>query len=313
MEHKKILALMAIARFESFSKAAEQLSVSQSLLSKQVTELESELGLRLLHRTGRGALLTPEGERLVQHGRRFEAMLQDAEEDVRALRDVPSGKVAIGISAAVGTTLTVPVLVEVRQTHPAIHLQLIEGISADVQEWLNTGRLDLAVAFDRTGSSALGSDEFLVEEELLLVSPVPMAQSTVEVAGASLQQLSFILTRPYSKLRNVIEAYTLGLGFELQPTAEVDSVPAMLGAVEAGLGHTILPFGAIRSALREGLVAAARLEPRLTRSLYLSQSTERVPTRAAKAVAAIVRRQTAALDAAHAWRPSARMLDRGKG
>lgn len=302
---------MTIAQFESFSKAAAQLSVSQSLLSKYVTELENELGLRLLHRTGRGALLTPEGERLVEHGRRIDVLLHEAEEDVRAMRDVPSGTVIIGISAAVGPTLTVPIVAQVRKRYPAIHLQLREGISADVQEWLNTGRLDLAVVFDRADAGSIPRDEFLVEEELLLVSPVNSVSLAVEVAGPTLQQFPFVLSRSGGKLRSVISAYTQKLGFELETVAEIDSVSALLGAVESGLAHTILPFGAIRPALEEGRVKAARLiDPGLTRSLYLVQSTERVPTRAAKMVAHIVREQAAALDAMNAWRPSDQMLDR---
>ena len=305
---------MAIARFESFSKAAAQLSVSQSLLSKQVTELEGELGLRLLHRTGRGALLTPEGERLVAHGHRIELQLQQAAEDVRAMRDVISGTVVIGISAAAGTTLTVPFLAQVCRVHPAIRLQLLEGISADVQEWLNTARLDLAVLFERTGASAIASDEFLAQEELLLVSPVADAPADSEVALASLQHLPFLLSRAGGKLRGVIDSYTRQSGFELHPIAEVDSVPSILAAVEDGLGHTILPFGAIRTALEARRVAATRLiDPGLTRTLYLAESTERVPTRAARAVAAIVRAQAAALDATQAWRPSAQMLSRPRG
>ncbi len=313
VEYKKIQALMAVARFENFSKAATQLSVSQSLLSKYITELESELGLRLLHRTGRGARLTPEGERLIEHGHRIETLMQHAEEDVRGMRERLSGTVILGISAAIGPTLTVPVLTQAHARHPAVHLQLVEGISADVQEWLNTGRLDLAVVFDRIGSSAIVREEFLVEEELLLVSPASFQRNSTTVPGVRLQHLPLLLSRPGGKLRSVIDAYTQALGFQLQPIAEVDSVMAMIGAVESGLGHAILPYGAIRASLDAGKVAVSHLvSPGLSRALYLTQSTDRVPTRAARAIADIVREQALALDVQGAWRPADRMLSSAK-
>lgn len=300
---------MAVARFENFSKAAAQLSVSQSLLSKYITELESDLGVRLLHRTGRGARLTPEGERMIEHGHRIETLMQHAEEDVRGMREVLSGTVILGISAAISPTLTVPVLARARERHPAVHLQLVEGISADVQEWLNTGRLDLAVVFDRIGSSAIVQEEFLVEEELLLVSPASFDRADASIPGAQLRHLPLLLTRPGGKLRGVIDAYTQALGFQLQPIAEVDSVMAMIGAVESGLGHTVLPYGAVRASLEAGKVSVSHLtNPGLRRALYLTQSTDRVPTRAARAIADIVRKQALALDAESAWRPADGML-----
>jgi DNA-binding transcriptional LysR family regulator len=84
---------------------------------------------------------------------------------------------------------------------------------------------------------------------------------------------------------------------------------AMIGAVESGLGHTVLPYGAVRASLEAGKVSVSHLtNPGLRRALYLTQSTDRVPTRAARAIADIVRKQALALDAESAWRPADGML-----
>lgn len=308
MDLKKIQALRVIADYESFSKAATHLSVSQSLLSKYVTELESELGVRLLHRNGRGAQLTPEGVRLVDYGRRIDALVMEAAAELRDMREMPAGTVVLGISSAIGATLTVPVVAAVRQLHPGIRLQVLEGTSAYVHEWLNTGRLDVAVVFDR--SSDVSSHESLVEEELLLASPPGQAPRGGRTSGADLARLPFVLTRAGSKLRSVIDAYTHRLGYLMQPVAEIDALTGLLGAVEAGLAHTILPYGALRASLAQGRIVASRIEsPALSRHIHLAVSTERVPTRAVRAVTAVVKQQVAALDAQGVWRPSDEMLE----
>lgn len=304
MQLKKILALKVIADYQSFSKAAVHLSVSQSLLSKYVTDLENEFGVRLLYRNGRGAQLTPEGIRLLDYTRRIENLISDASSELRGMSEVPSGTVVLGVSSAIGATLTIPVVAAVRRLHPSIHIQIADATSGYIHEWLNTGRLDLAVVFDTTSGSS--SHENLVEEELMLASPAAANPSGAAVcAGADLKDLPFLLTRHGSKLRGVVDGYTHDLGFQLSPVAEIDSLTALVDGVEAGLGHTILPFGALRVALRSGRLSARRIaSPALKRTIYLAVSTARVPTRAAKVVADIVKRQVAELDVQGVWRPA---------
>lgn len=313
MQLKKILALKVIADYQSFSKAAVHLSVSQSLLSKYVTDLEAEFGVRLLYRNGRGAQLTPEGIRLLDYTRRIENLISDAGAELRSMGEVPSGTVVVGLSSAIGATLTIPLLAAVRRLHPSIHIQIAEATSGYIHEWLNTGRLDLAVVFDTTSGSS--SHEDLVEEELLLASPVGAGRfSAAACTGDDLVGLPFLLTRRGSKLRGVVDGYTHDLGFQLNPVAEIDSLTALVDGVEAGLGHTILPFGALRAALKAGRLTASRIaNPALKRTIYLAVSTERVPTRAAKVVADLVKRQVAELDAQGVWRPCDEMLQAGVG
>ncbi|MBN9430573.1 MAG: LysR family transcriptional regulator [Burkholderiales bacterium] len=308
MELKKILALKVIANYENFSKAAVHLSVSQSLLSKYITDLETEFGVRLLYRNGRGAQLTPEGVRLLDYTQRIEDLIATAASDLRGMKEVPSGNVSVGLSSAVGATLTIPLLTAVRRLHPAIHMQIAEGISGYVNEWLNTGRLDLAVVFDK--SAGPSNHENLVREELLVVSPSGQRPGdAADCAGIALRELPFVLPGRSNKLRGVIDAYTHELGFLLKPVAEIDSLAAMIGAVEAGLGHTILPFGAVRAALKDGRVAVTRLAaPGLRRTIYLAASTERVPTRAVQVVADLIKRVSTELGEQGFWSPSDEML-----
>lgn len=307
MELKKILALKVIANYGNFSKAAVHLSVSQSLLSKYVTDLEDEFGVRLLYRNGRGAQLTPEGMRLLDYTRRIEDLIASAASDLRGMKEVPSGNVCVGLSSAVGATLTVPLLAAVRRLHPAIHMQIAEGTSGYVHEWMNTGRLDLAVVFDKDEGPS--SHENLAQEELLLVSPSQHRADTAAGTGTDLRELGFLLPGRSNKLRGLIDAYTHELGFQLKPVADVDSLATMIGAVEAGLGHTILPFGAVRAALKEGRVTVTRLAaPGLRRTIYLAASTERVPTRAVQVVADLIKRITADLERQGVWSPSDDML-----
>ena len=313
MDLKKIQAFRMVAEYENLSKAAVHLSVSQSLISKYLTDLETELSVRLLYRNGRGAQLTPEGERFLDYARRIDNLILEATSDIQAMKSNPRGTVVIGVSSAIGATLTIPLIKFVRERYPLIHIQIAEATSGYVHEWLNTGRIDIAVVFDKTRSDSL-AHENLTEEDLFLVTPRrhPSAPGVV-CPGIMLKALPFLLPSRANKLRVLVDAYTRNLGFEISPIAEIDSLhPLVLGVID-GLGHSILPYGAVRSEILNGRISASRIvSPPLKRMIHLATSTQRVPTSAARIVGGLIKTQVAELDKLGYWRPTDEMLDQGR-
>lgn len=304
---KKIHAFKLIAEYRNFSRAAVHLSVSQSLLSKYIIELESQLEVRLLHRNGRGVQLTPEGEKFLSYAIQLDDLLEEAIDEVKGMQLNYSGNVSVGISSAIGATLTIPVLKQLREKYPLIKIQLIEGISGYVHEWLNTGRIDMAVVFDVYKNDSV-THENLTKEDLLLVSP-PNEFIGPQVKGKKLAQLPFLLTGQTSKMRVLIDSYTSPLGFHLTPVAEIDSLLNLVKGVEAGIAHTILPYGAVCNALQQGKVKVSRItEPLFFRTIHLATSTQRTPTRAARIVASLIKSEVIRLADAGYWRPSDEML-----
>ncbi|MBK1779691.1 LysR family transcriptional regulator [Advenella sp. WQ 585] len=307
MNLKKIQAFTLIAQYHNFSRAAVHLSVSQSLLSKYVIELEADLGVRLLYRNGRGVQLTPEGEKFLSYARQLDSLLNEAIDEVKGMQNNPAGNVCIGLSSAIGASLTIPVLKHLREQYPLIKIQVIEGISGYVHEWLNTGRLDMAVVFDIYKNDTV-THENLTKEDLLLVSP-PGSTVTISTRGKELKNLPFLLTGQNSKMRLLIDTYTGKLGFHLTPIAEIDSLQNLIRGVEAGIGHTILPYGSIRTNLLNQTIQVSRItDPIFSRTIHLATSTQRTPTRAARIVADLIKLEVKKLAASDYWRPTDEML-----
>ena len=126
---------MRVAELGSFSKAALVLKTAQPALSRQVRALETELRANLLHRTGRGVVLTEAGQRLMEHGLGILELVARAREAVRASHDEPSGRLVVGIPPSLGQQLAVP-LVEM----------LIELVEVPDEEFYSMGANVLAIA-----------------------------------------------------------------------------------------------------------------------------------------------------------------------
>ena len=145
MELRQLEYFVAIAEAGSFSRAAERLSVTQPVLSRQIKALEQELGATLYSRTGRGIVLSEAGKLFEQHARGVLETAAGAKTALSALGAIPSGRVVIGMPPSVGAVLTAPLVREFRAAFPNVSLGVIEGFSGHVLEWLTNGRIDVAV------------------------------------------------------------------------------------------------------------------------------------------------------------------------
>jgi DNA-binding transcriptional LysR family regulator len=128
-----VSAFACVARHASFSRAAAELGVSPSALSQTVRNLESQLGLRLLHRTTRRVGLTEHGERFLQRVAPGLAQIDAAFEDLDALRDRPTGRLRINLPRIVAERLLLPRLADFMARYPDVHVELYhEGGFADL-------------------------------------------------------------------------------------------------------------------------------------------------------------------------------------
>jgi len=170
MDLKGLRAFCNVAEFGSFSRAATALGVAQSVLSRQVSALEIELGARLFYRTGRGATPTELGEAV--RGR-AKSLLADSEQlllDARGVRDNPAGNVDLGVVPAITHLLVGRLSARLRRDYPLIRLRVYEAYSGQIEDWLASGRVDIGL-FHRFGSGKARGAEKVLQSEQMLVSP----------------------------------------------------------------------------------------------------------------------------------------------
>jgi LysR family nitrogen assimilation transcriptional regulator len=155
MELKQLDYFLGVAESGSFSKAAIRLSVAQPILSRQIKLLESELGVELLYRNGRGVVVSEAGKVLETYARGVVGLVEKAQSEIGSLKAEPRGRVAIAMPPSIGWMLTGPLVVRCREAFPGILLHLAEGFSGHVAEWLSTGRVDIGVVYQAPRLSTL--------------------------------------------------------------------------------------------------------------------------------------------------------------
>jgi len=293
MEMRQLKYFVAVAEAGAFTKAAVILGIAQPALSRQIRELENELGVLLLIRNGRGAVLTDAGVKFLS---RAKMILDDAERaslEARSLKGRPMGLVSIGMPPSVGSVLSVPAVTEVRRLYPEIQLQLTEGYSGHIQEWLLSGRLDVGVLYVPQRHSELNLNRLATERLYLLGAPEVIESHLGDATSISFEEtlkLPLILpTRPHA-IRRLMDEVAVKKHTEFNLPIEVNAFLAVRDLIVRGHGVTILPVSNVLPEIESGkLKVVAVTEPELMQTVCLMTSTHHMPSLATTTVMQIIR------------------------
>ncbi|MDB5858284.1 MAG: transcriptional regulator, LysR family [Ramlibacter sp.] len=280
-------AFLAIAELGSLTRAALFLNSNQSLLSRHLNALERECSARLFNRTGRGVALSDVGQRIFPH---VKALLADAEQlemEIRGEAREPAGRVTIGSLPSITNPMVGRLFKELRATHPAIQLRILEGSSGQVEEWLSDGRVDIAILY-RYGKSAPEQEQVLATVDSYLIGAAgDRLTAAAEVPFTTLHDLPFILPGAPNGLRTALDAIARQERITLAPVIEADSLPLMRSTVAEARLYTVLPIHAVWSEVKEGRLQAAKIvSPQIQRMVAMATARSKGPARAVSAVAA---------------------------
>ena len=285
---KHLQSFVRVAELGSFSKAARVLDIAQPALSRQVRQLETDLRETLLLRNGRGVSLTDAGRRLFDHGVQILQQVSQAREDLGAERGAAVGHVTIGLPPSIGRRLTLPLIEAFRQHLPRARLTIVEGLSANIAEWIASGRADLGLLYN---PDALPDLEItpLQRERLCLVeraSPRGKRGTPKPLPLGELGSFPLILPERHQSIRRLLQTQATLAAVKLNVAWEVSSVPAIIDLVCAGVGYAVLNASAVAASGRGAeLVARPIVEPELVSVLFLAQSATKPPTPLARRVA----------------------------
>ena len=255
MELLELRYFTEIATAGSLSRAAARLSISQPTLSRHLGNLEAELRTSLFYRHGRGVLLTDAGKRLLEVAADTLRRLDDLREELHAQAQDEVGEVVIGTPPSIAATVGADLALRFAARYPRAHLRMRESFSGVLLEWIEAGRLNLAVLYDaRRGSSILTTP--LLLEELFLVEAADTRVPDGAVALSELAARPCLLTGPGNGLRRVVDAACWSERIQPNLLMEIDCVAAIKQLVERGTGCTVLPFGAIYREVGEGRLIA---------------------------------------------------------
>jgi LysR family nitrogen assimilation transcriptional regulator len=303
MNLRQLETFVRVAELGSFSQAARVLGMAQPALSRQVRALETDLRDTLLLRNGRGVRLTPAGERLFDHGVRILQQVAQARDELGAQRNVPAGQVTIGLPPSIGRRLTQPLIEAFRSDLPRARITIVEGLSANIAEWIACGRADLGLVYNPQPTTALEMMP-LLREPLALVQPLvahvrgrktlPATVKLQEVGGYAL-----IVPERHQSLRKLLESQALLAGVKLDIACEVSSIPAIIDLVCAHMGNAVLNASAVAASGRAAELVVRRIvDPELPSVLCIAQSATKPPTALTRAAHQMLTRLVGGLPAA---------------
>jgi molybdate transport repressor ModE-like protein len=233
----QLRVLAAVVDSGSFTKAAETLGISQSGVSQAVASLESVLGLAVLHRDRGGVGLTEVGERILIHARAILSRVEVIRQEAAAVAGVETGKIRIGSFASFAARLLPGIMRAFQARHPGVDLVLWEGNDCEVQEWLQSGAIDVAAQVlpaDAVESLPIARDQVLA----VLPEDHPLAGETA-VAVADLEDDPFIM--PSESCETLARRIFAQAGAKPDVRFEVRDQATLLMMVREGLGVSLLP------------------------------------------------------------------------
>lgn len=290
MDLKQIEYFLRVAERRSFSRAAEQLGIAQSSLSRQVGLLEKELKQHLFARNGRGVEPTEAGLRFMEHARALLALAERAREDLQCLRESPSGKVVIGLPPRVAVVAAAPLLKAFRHAYPSASITVAEGLSAQVREWLLAGRVELALLYDPPPTPQLAYESLFREDLVLVRAGHQQAPLPAEVDVAQLGDYPLILPSLPNAIRTLVESVCRSRGTRLNVVAEIDAVHTIAELAAMGHGCAILPRSSVHFLSTDMPLSIATITaPRIRNNLVLATPRNRPVTRLAAGTADLTR------------------------
>lgn len=244
VELRQLRYFVRVVELGGISRAALDLGVAQSALSLQISRLEGELATRLLQRSAQGASATEAG---LAFFREAQLALRHAEQATRAAQQSRlSGSVSVGLAPTTASVLGLPLMKAMRERYPDVRLHMVESLSGHLSAMLNARQLDLAVLF-HTDSARRWSVLPLLEEKLFLIRAAQAGTSArrSRLTVAQLKDMPLILPTGGHGLRSTLEAMFSRARLSPHVVAEIDSLALLMDAVQAGMGGTLQPWGAV--------------------------------------------------------------------
>ncbi len=292
MNLKQLEVFIAVAETGSFSKGADATFITQSTVSQHISALEKEFGLRLLDRTGKGALLTEGGKLLLQHAQQLLANTRSLVQAMNRFKGIEHSNLTIGGSNIPGDYILPDALPALISRFPSLAVTVLHGDSREILDKLDKEEIELGVIgtwFDNDDIlfTPLGQDHVR-----LVVGKQHRWQKRKAVDPEELQEEKYVLREPGSGTGKTIrEALSLaGINIStFNVKACLGSNESIKKAVINGLGISFIPEISMKKEMERGELFPLDIKGvDFSRHLYLVQRAGRQLSPAAAAFAEVI-------------------------
>lgn len=289
---RQLRVFIEVARLQSFSRAGDEIGLTQSAVSRCVRELEAEMGVKLVDRTTRDVQLTDVGANLIATIPRLLGDLDDALREIREIGEQRRGRVVVAASPTVACRLMPDVVAACGRQFPYVTLGLRDDVQSDVIRKVRSGEVDFGVVIGPFVGASAAED---LETELLATDSFCVVvrgdhglADHDEVPWKALDGERLVMLDHASGSRPLIDAVMHEQGVNARVVQELGHPATVFGLVEAGVGVSVLPWLALPVPAGSSLVARS-LVPRAERTVELVRRRDRSLSPAGEAVWTLIR------------------------
>lgn len=248
MNTKQLYYVTVLAREGNFSRAADELDITQPSLSQYIKKIEKELGVELFDRSGHDVRLTDAGKSYIEIGRRIQELEHQLEGEVSDLSTFKRGNISIGISAHRAATLMPPIVTAFSKQYPGMCLNIVERYRRDLIEAAERGEFDLCLTTCPVDNDIFHSETVFIEENVIALSePYHLSAEIMEgrkfpvISASALKRLPFAVLNEEHPMQRELEALSKAFNFTINRKVVCTSLQALIEMVKEGIGGAFIP------------------------------------------------------------------------
>lgn len=282
---RQLQAFLAIARLGSFTRAAEEIFVTQAGLSLMLKDLESQVDARLFDRTTRSVRLTPAGESFLPTVRRMMAEWESATTNLGRLTAEAEQRVCLAATPLIASSVLPLWLQSFHDTHPGVRVSISDLERRQILLGIEAGELDVGLgAFFRP---ATGIDrQLLARFDMVLIRAKSKDawnrgrgfNTGSKVRWSALEGQELVVLPNDNPIQKLVDAQVRAQGITTRRTAELQNIQAIISMVEAGHGVAVLPGFVVPACARYEVKVHALVEPSVPIEFYAVSMKGRLKT-----------------------------------
>ncbi|MDT0649019.1 LysR family transcriptional regulator [Autumnicola edwardsiae] len=247
----RLKVFSTVARRLSFTKAAEELLISQPAVTKHIKELENQFGLALFDRRGNKVLLSPAGEILLSHTTEIQKIYQRIEFDLNQLNSAFKGTLHVGSSTSITQYILPPLLARFHNIHQEVKVELLSGNSEQIEQALLNKKIELGVIEGQSKRREISYTPFLKDEIVLVCGSKNSMAKKDEIKPEELKKIPLLLREPGSGTLEVTADALKQKGIRLADL-QVEMQLGSTEAIKSYLQHSdCMAFVSLHAILKE--------------------------------------------------------------
>jgi DNA-binding transcriptional LysR family regulator len=290
MEVRDLQVFISVARHLNYTRAGEEVHLSQPSVSVRIRQLETGLGVKLFEQLGKKVALTEAGQLLLPYAHRVITAVDDARNAIEELQGLQRGSLRIGASTTPGMYIIPRTIARFKERHPQIHVHLGIRDTREIEAGVVRNEFDFGFVGGHLAGDEIDVLPWLTDELVLIVPPSHRLAGKKTIKWDEVAKENFIGRELGSATRAAVASHLGGSG--LQTIMEMENPESLKKAVQSGLGIAFISRFAIESELKAKTLVTLRI-PKLSinRELKIVYRKDKHLSRAARSFIEMVKNQ----------------------